>query len=233
MQEMDLKLPLIAPSILAADFTKLGEQIKATLDAEIQWLHCDVMDGHFVPNISYGSMIVEAAHRAAGDEVFIDTHLMIENPDQYIEGFVDAGSDLISVHFEACRNLHRTIQLIRSHGVMAGLAINPHTRVDVIMPILNDLDMVVLMSVNPGFGGQSFIESTFPKLYELIEIRDHHNADFLIEIDGGVTLENAGMIAQAGADVLVAGSSVFKAPDITERTKALTNAAISGKGYYV
>lgn len=233
MQEMDLKLPLIAPSILAADFTKLGEQIKATLDAEIQWLHCDVMDGHFVPNISYGSMIVEAAHRAAGDQVFIDTHLMIENPDQYIEGFVDAGSDLISVHFEACRNLHRTIQLIRSHGVMAGLAINPHTRVDVIMPILNDLDMVVLMSVNPGFGGQSFIESTFPKLYELIEIRDHHNADFLIEIDGGVTLENAGMIAQAGADVLVAGSSVFKAPDITERTKALTNAAISGKGYYV
>jgi ribulose-phosphate 3-epimerase len=233
MQEMDLTLPLIAPSILAADFTKLDEQIQATLKADIQWLHCDVMDGHFVPNISYGSLIVEAAHRSAGDNVFIDTHLMIESPDQYIESFVDAGSDMISVHFEACRNLHRTIQLIRSHGVMAGLAINPHTRVDVIMPILNDLDMVVLMSVNPGFGGQSFIESTFPKLYELIEIRDHHNADFLIEIDGGVTLENAGMIAQAGADVLVAGSSVFKAPDITERTKALTNAAIKGKGYYV
>lgn len=230
---MDLKLPLIAPSILAADFTNLKSDIQKTMDADIQWLHCDVMDGHFVPNISFGPMLVEATHNAAGEDVFIDTHLMIENPDNYIEAFADAGSDLISVHFEACPNLHRTIQLIRSHGLMAGLAINPHTRVDVIMPILEDLDMIVLMSVNPGFGGQTFIESTFPKLYELMEIRDHHNADFLIEIDGGVTLDNVGMIAQAGADVLVAGSAIFKAPDVTERTKAMTQAAIEGKGYYV
>lgn len=233
MQEMDLKLPLIAPSILAADFKNLDSDIQKTLKADIQWLHCDVMDGHFVPNISFGPLLIDAAHQSAGEDVFIDTHLMIENPDQYIEAFADAGSDLISVHFEACPNLHRTLQLIKSQGIMAGIAINPHTRVDVIMPILESIDMVVLMSVNPGFGGQTFIESTFPKLYELMEIRDHHNADFLIEVDGGVTLDNVGMIAQAGADVLVAGSAIFKAPDITERTKAMTQAAINGKGYYV
>lgn len=233
MQSMDLKLPLVAPSVLSADFTKLDEQIQQVLSEEVQWLHCDVMDGHFVPNISFGPMIVQTVHNSAGEDVFIDTHLMIEEPDRYIEAFADAGSDLVSVHFEACPNLHRTIQLIRSHGMMAGLAINPHTRTDVIMPILNELDMVVLMSVNPGFGGQRFLESTFPKLYELMEIRDHHNADFLIEVDGGVNLENIGMIAQAGADVLVAGSSVFKAPDIAARTKKLQEEAIKGKGYYV
>lgn len=224
---MNIELPILAPSILAADYTKLGSQIKACTEGGAQWIHCDIMDGHFVPNISFGPKIVNAASRAA--DAFIDVHLMIENPDDYIEAFVDAGADLISVHYEACPHLHRSIQNIKQQGVMTGVVVNPATSLHNIEPILADVDLVLLMSVNPGFGGQSFIDNTHKRLQQMAQIRTEENLDFLIEVDGGVNLHNIETIVRSGADVLVAGSSVFKADDIPLRVQELQRNARRGK----
>jgi ribulose-phosphate 3-epimerase len=218
---MNFDLPILAPSILAANFLTLKDDIQKTLDAGVRWIHCDIMDGHFVPNISYGPGIVKQVSTIS-DEAFIDVHLMIENPDFYVEDFVNAGTDLIAVHYEACPHLHRSIQKIKSLGVMAGVAVNPATSLYNIEPILAEVDMVVLMSVNPGFGGQSFIESTYDRLQELVDVRESGNHSFLIQVDGGVNLKNIAAVKEAGADVLVAGSSVFKAEDIGARVKELT-----------
>ncbi len=219
---MDFKLPILAPSILAADFSQLGQDIKSCLNGGVTWIHCDIMDGHFVPNISYGPSIVKAAAKSA-PEAFMDVHLMIENPDKYVEDYVQAGADLISVHYEACPHLHRSIQNIKKFGVMSGVVVNPATSLYNIEPILEYVDLVLIMSVNPGFGGQSFIESSYDKLQELVDLREAGNHSFLIEIDGGVGLDNIESVVEAGADVLVAGSSVFKADDITARVKELQN----------
>ncbi len=218
---MNFKLPLIAPSILAADFSRLGQDITECTEAGSTWIHCDIMDGHFVPNISYGPAIVKAAKKAA-PEAFIDVHLMIENPDEYTQPFVEAGADLLSVHFEACTHLHRSIQNIKKYGLMAGVVVNPATSLHNIEPILADVDLVLVMSVNPGFGGQSFIENSYQKLEELAKIREEKDLSFLIEVDGGVNLKNAKKVAESGADILVAGSSVFSANDIGARFEELT-----------
>ena len=212
--------PILAPSILAADFTQLGNQISLCADNGVKWIHCDIMDGHFVPNISYGPMIVEAARKAYPDG-FMDVHLMIYNPDLYTDAFVKAGADLISVHVEATPHLHRSIQNIRSKGIQAGVAINPATAIGNLEPILPDVDLVVVMSVNPGFGGQKFIEQTYSRVRELVRLRVALNATFRIEIDGGVGANNIKQLIQAGADVLVAGSSVFGAEDIPKRIQEL------------
>lgn len=228
---MDFTLPVLAPSILAADYTRLGEQINECNDAGVQWIHCDVMDGHFVPNISYGPKFVEAAGSCT--DAFLDVHLMIENPDRYIEAFAEAGADQITVHQEACVHLHRTIQNIHRQGITAGVAVNPATSLQVIEPVINELDLVLLMSVNPGFGGQSFIEHTYSRLQKLHKMRDEHGAGFLIEVDGGVNLENIDKVTRQGADVLVAGSAVFKAKNIPKRIENLTKQAKAGKGTMV
>lgn len=224
---MNIELPILAPSILAADYTKLGSQIEACTEGGAQWIHCDIMDGHFVPNISFGPKIVDAAARSA--DAFIDVHLMIEHPDDYIEAFVDAGADLISVHYEACPHLHRSIQNIKQQGVMTGVVVNPATSLHNIEPVLADVDLVLLMSVNPGFGGQSFIEDTHKRLQDMVRIRSEKNLDFLIEVDGGVNLNNIENIVRSGADILVAGSSVFKAEDIPARVQELQRNASRGK----
>jgi ribulose-phosphate 3-epimerase len=228
---MDFSLPILAPSILAADYTQLGAQIEECNQAGIQWLHCDIMDGHFVPNISYGPKFVEAAGSCT--DAFLDVHLMIDNPDQYIETFVDTGADQITVHQEACPHLHRTIQNIHQQGVTAGVAINPGTSLQTIEPVIHDVDLVLLMSVNPGFGGQSFIENTFERLQQLHKMRDEHGAGFLIEVDGGVNIDNIEKVTRCGADVLVAGSAVFKAKNIPKRIEKLSKLAKAGKGTMV
>lgn len=225
---MAFNTPILAPSLLAADFTRLGDEIDSCLKSNIHWLHCDIMDGHFVPNISYGPFIVNAIQQAA-PESFLDVHLMIEDPDKYIEHFSKAGAKLISVHQETCPHLHSTIQRIKSHGCLAGVAINPATSVDLLYPILPDVDMVLVMSVNPGFGGQSFIESSYQKIYKLNAIRKQLNLNFLIEVDGGVGSDNATKLIQKGADVLVAGSSVFKKENIAEAIKDLTSKMNAGR----
>ena len=225
---MAFNTPILAPSLLAADFTHLGDEIDSCLKSNIQWLHCDIMDGHFVPNISYGPFIVNAIQQAA-PESFLDVHLMIEDPDKYIKHFSKAGAKLISVHQETCPHLHSTIQRIKSHGCLAGVAINPATSVDLLYPILPDVDMVLVMSVNPGFGGQSFIESSYQKIYKLNAIRKQLNLNFLIEVDGGVGSDNATKLIQKGADVLVAGSSVFKKENIAEAIKDLTSKMNAGR----
>ena len=217
---MNFELPIIAPSILAADFSQLGKDINDALKGGVNWIHCDIMDGHFVPNISYGPSIVKAAASSAPD-AFMDVHLMIENPDQYVEDYVNAGADLITVHYETCPHLHRSIQNIKKYGIMAGVAINPATSISVIEPILEYVDLVLIMSVNPGFGGQSFIENSYGRLQHLATLREERELSFLIEVDGGVGVKNIEKVTQSGAEVLVAGSSVFKADDITARVKEL------------
>ena len=205
---------LIAPSVLAADFTNLKADFDMVNGSEADWYHVDVMDGRFVPNISFGQFIIKFMKSMA--EKPLDVHLMIEDPGQYIESFREAGADVITVHYEACRHLHRTIQQIKATGAKAGVALNPHTSVDLLDDVLEDVDVVLLMSVNPGFGGQKFIYQTLPKVQKLKRKIIERNLNTRIEIDGGVGLQNAEKLLQAGADVLVAGSAVFKAENPAE-----------------
>lgn len=206
-----MKNNIIAPSVLAADFANLQRDIEMINNSEADWFHIDIMDGVFVPNISFGMPVLEAISKHA--KKTIDVHLMIVDPDRYIKTFKDLGANILTVHYEACTHLHRTLQAIKAEGMEAGVALNPHTNVALLEDVINDIDMVCLMSVNPGFGGQSFIENTYKKIKQLKEIINRNNASTLIEIDGGVTNQNARLLIEAGADVLVAGSYVFKASD--------------------
>jgi len=229
---MNFKSPVIAPSILAADYGKLGEQVQACVQSETKWLHCDIMDGHFVPNISFGPDVVKAVHKSVPD-AFLDVHLMIENPDIFIGPFAEAGAGLITVHQETCPHLHRTLQNIRGQDCMTGVAINPATPVPAIEHIAADADLILIMTVNPGFGGQKFIESSYKKLTELVALRNERNLNFLIQVDGGVTLKNTEKLVHYGTDVLVAGSSVFKTPSVSEAIENLYQAASVAAGKLV
>lgn len=204
----------IAPSILSADFSKLGEEIKAVEMAGADYIHVDVMDGHFVPNITMGPLVLKAIRPLT--ELPLDVHLMIENPDSYVEEFIDAGADIITVHVEAATHLHRTIQLIKAKGVKAGVVLNPATPVDAIKHIIHDIDMVLLMTVNPGFGGQSFIQNVVPKIKEVSELVKTHGLNVEIEVDGGVNAETAPLCIEAGASVLVAGSAIYGKKDLKD-----------------
>ena len=201
----------IAPSILSADFSRLGEEIRAIEQAGADYVHIDVMDGHFVPNITIGPLIVEAARRVTA--LPLDVHLMIEHPDSYIPDFAAAGADIIVVHAEAVNHLHRTVQLIRSLGKKAGVSLNPATSLNCLEYVLDDLDLVLLMTVNPGFGGQSFIDACLPKVHALRAMLDRRGSEAELEVDGGVKVSNIAAIAHAGADVFVAGSAVFGSGD--------------------
>jgi ribulose-phosphate 3-epimerase len=201
----------IAPSILSADFSCLGDEIRAVEAAGADYIHIDVMDGHFVPNITIGPLLVEACRRVTA--LPLDVHLMIENPDTYIPQFAAAGADIIVVHAEAVHHLHRTVQLIKSLGKRAGVSLNPATPLNVLDYVLDDLDLVLLMTVNPGFGGQSFIEATLPKIHALRAMLDRRGSEAELEVDGGVNPANIARISHAGADVFVAGSAVFGKPD--------------------
>ncbi|WP_379967170.1 ribulose-phosphate 3-epimerase [Ectobacillus sp. sgz5001026] len=201
----------VAPSILSADFARLGEEIKDVEKGGADYIHVDVMDGHFVPNITIGSLIVEAIRPITS--LTLDVHLMIENPDNYIPAFAKAGADIITVHVEACPHLHRTIGLIKSFGIKAGVVLNPHTPVSMIKHIIEDVDMVLLMTVNPGFGGQSFIHSVLPKIKEVANMVEEKNLTVEIEVDGGVNPVTAALCREAGANVLVAGSAVYNQKD--------------------
>lgn len=202
---------LLAPSLLSADFAELRKAVELIEDGPAAWHHIDVMDGVFVPNISFGLPVIKSIRRHAKKP--FDVHLMIVRPDQYINAFRDAGADHLTVHYEACPHLHRSIQAIKAAGMKAGVAINPHTRVDLLEDVLAEIDIVCLMSVNPGFGGQKFIERTYDKIEALVALRTRMGYQALIEIDGGVGEDNAKQLAAAGADVLVAGNSVFGASD--------------------
>jgi ribulose-phosphate 3-epimerase len=203
------KNTLIAPSVLAADFANLQRDIEMINNSEADWFHIDIMDGVFVPNISFGMPVLDAINKHA--KKTIDVHLMIIDPDRYISTFKKLGADVLTVHYEACTHLHRTLQAIKAEGMKAGVALNPHTNVDLLEDIIQDIDLVCIMSVNPGFGGQSFIENTYTKVEKLKALITRKNASTLIEIDGGVTNKNAAQLVHAGADVLVAGSFVFNA----------------------
>jgi len=206
-----MKNTLIAPSVLAADFANLERDIKMINTSDADWFHIDIMDGVFVPNISFGMPVLEAIKRHATKT--IDVHLMIVDPDRYISTFKKLGADVLTVHLEATTHLHRTLQAIKAEGMKAGVALNPHTNVDLLEDVINDIDLVCIMSVNPGFGGQSFIENTYDKIRKLKALINKKGASTLIEIDGGVTNKNAAQLVEAGADVLVAGSYVFGAAD--------------------
>ena len=205
---------LIAPSMLAADFSNLVRDIAVVNQSDADWFHLDVMDGVFVPNISFGMPVIKSMAKHTTKP--LDVHLMIVEPDRYIQTFADLGADVLTVHAEACTHLHRSLQSIKAAGMKAGVALNPHTPVASLSHIIADIDLVCLMSVNPGFGGQSFIEATYEKVRELRTLIDENKSDTLIEIDGGVTDQNASQLVAAGADVLVAGSYVFSASDPTD-----------------
>ncbi|MEK3764944.1 ribulose-phosphate 3-epimerase [Solibacillus sp. FSL K6-4121] len=215
----------IAPSILAADFAKLGQEVKEVEAAGAELIHIDVMDGHFVPNISFGAIALEAIRPLS--TLPMDVHLMIENPDQYIEQFAKAGADYITVHVEACRHLHRTIQLIRSYGVKPGVVLNPHTPIEAIQHILEDVDMVLFMTVNPGFGGQKFIESVVPKVEALSKIIKERGLNIEIEIDGGINAETIVPCAKAGATVFVAGSAIYSKEDRAQALQEIKQAGLA------
>ena len=207
----------LAPSILSADFSKLGEQVSLIEKAGAHIIHVDVMDGHFVPNISFGATVMKSL--LGKTKLPFDVHLMIENPDQYMEDFVTDNTEFITVHAEACPHLHRSIQHIKSLGVKAGVSLNPASPVSLLEYIIEDLDLVLLMSVNPGFGGQKFIPFSLDKIKELKDMKDKRNPRLEIEIDGGINLDNVKTVIDAGVEIIVAGSSIFGAPDIEKRVK--------------
>ncbi|MEK6776452.1 MAG: ribulose-phosphate 3-epimerase [bacterium] len=212
----------IAPSILSSDFVRLGEEIRAVEEAGAEYIHVDVMDGHFVPNITIGPLVVKAIRKVT--RLPLDVHLMISDPSKYIPEFVEAGADILTIHAEACVHLHRAIQQIRDLKIKAGVALNPHQPLNVIEYVLKDLDQVLIMSVNPGFGGQSFIEAVLPKISLLKEMVKSKGLNLSIEVDGGVKVENAGKIARAGADILVAGSAIFGTKDYKETIRRFRQA---------
>jgi ribulose-phosphate 3-epimerase len=215
-------MSIIAPSLLAANFLRLGEEIEMINKSEAEWMHLDVMDGQFVPNISFGLPVI--AHIRKATTKICDVHLMIVEPEKYAEDFKKAGADILTVHYEACKHLHRNIEQIKNLGMKAGVALNPHTPVDFLKDVLMDIDLVLVMSVNPGFGGQKFISQSVEKIKQLRDLIDEKGYMTLIEVDGGIGLENLPSIVRAGADVIVAGSSIFKTADpadLIKRMKAI------------
>ncbi len=215
------KNAMIAPSILSADFTRLADAIEMLNKSEADYIHLDIMDGMFVPNITFGMPIVKQLNKIAQKP--LDTHLMIVQPERYIQEFADAGSAIITVHYEACSHLHRTIQQIKQTGAKAGVSVNPHTPISLLQHILYEVDLVLIMSVNPGFGGQKFIEFSYDKITELRKMREQKNLNFLIELDGGVCLENAEKLYKTGVDILVAGNAVFTSKNPLQAIKDIRN----------
>ncbi len=210
---------IISPSVLSCDFANIQRDVEMINNSAADWFHVDVMDGVFVPNISFGFPVIKAIKKHATKP--LDVHIMIVNPDQFVEEFAKAGTDILTVHYEACSHLHRTIQLIKAHGMKAGVALNPHTNVNVLEDVINDLDLVLIMSVNPGFGGQKFINNAVDKVSKLKILIQSNNSSALIEVDGGVNLETGKRLVAAGADALVAGSFVFNSENPTDTIQAL------------
>ncbi len=215
----------LAPSVLSADLLKLSEQVKEVEQNGADYIHVDIMDGHFVPNITFGPNIVSTLRRITN--LPLDVHLMISEPDKYIESFAKAGAGIITVHQETCKHLHRTIQFIKNNGVKAGVSLNPATDISTILPVVEELDLILLMTVNPGFGGQKFINLVIPKISEFANIKQNNNFKYLIEIDGGINPETAKLVAEAGAEVLVAGNAIFNQPAIGQACKNIKDAALS------